>query len=261
MRQRTAILTITLGDRSTYERLFLPSIRAYAARIGADFYQLTEPIQPLHLQESYTPLQCKQLICLQKLCIGTLSWVQEYDWILIIDADILMNYEKSPNIFDQVSDGFIYGVNERSQFGLNDWSKEVWKRFAPHLPGDSAGYYRRLGFDMEFPEQLNTGFLVFQPRLQGSFLQTIYDTYLPRIVQGEDLDGDQGPLNYEGWKAGRLACLDPRWNRVWLLTYVLLYPFLNETQHRAELQQALKCQFDLNYCIHMAGRFGWSLLQ
>jgi hypothetical protein len=261
MPQKNAIITFTVGDTSDYDRLFLPSVKAYASRIGADFHQIREFLKPIDMT-TLSPLMQKHVICMQKMLIASLPWVQEYDWVLLIDADILVNYESSPNIFDQVQDGFICGVNERLQFGLEDYNKVVWSRFAPHLPGDCEGYYKRLGFDRSFPAQINGGFLVFQPRLQATFFKSIYDKYMPQILeQNRDCDYDQGPLNYEGWSAGILHCLDPRWNRVWLLTQVLLYPFLDERRDRLQMQQALKNMFDLNYCIHMAGRVGWSLLQ
>lgn len=256
---KTAIVTFTVGDTSAYERFFLPSVRAYAQRIGADFHQIREPIVSFDLTNK-SPLIRKHLFCIQKMLIPSLPWVQEYDWILLIDADILVNFEKAPNIFEQVPDGKIGGVDEKVQYGYKDWSLEAWRRFDPRLPGDAEGYYRNLGFDQEFSHQVNGGFLVFQPRVQKEFFKGIYDKYAPRILNDQDLDGDQGPLNYEGWKANKLVCLDQRWNRIWIFAHVLLYPFLNEQTDRALLQQALKAQFELNYCIHMAGHVGWSLL-
>lgn len=260
MPQKTAIVSLTIGPMEVCERLFLPSVKAYAKRIGADFHQLREPLDTINVNGK-SPMIMKHMLCMQKMLVPTLPFLQEYDWILIIDSDILMNYENAPNIFDQVKDGFICGVNEREQFGLDDYSKVVFQRFAPHIPGDYEGYYKRLGFDTWYPRVINTGFLVLQPKLHAPFFRSLYDKYMPRIINNEDIDGDQGPLNYEGGVAGILHCLDPRWNRLWILTHVLLYPFLEEHRDRHLLQQALKNQFELNYCIHMAGHVGWSLLQ
>lgn len=259
MPQKNAIITVTIGNNQMYERCFLPTTRTYAEKIGADFHQIRELIIPTDFT-SVGEMQRKHTICIQKMLIASLPWVQEYEWVLLVDADILFNAKNAPNIFDQVKDGYIWGVNEREQYGLEDYSREVWKMVPGENPQNAQSYYTKLKFDQTFDKQINGGFLVFQPKVQAEFFKSIYDTYMPRIARGEDVDGDQGPLNYEGWKAGKLACLDTRWNRIWLFTYALFYPFWDEKKDRDNLQKALKRCFELNYCVHMTGYNCWSLL-
>lgn len=260
MPQKTAIITFTIGPHDHYERLFLPSVREYAKRIGADYHQIKELPVPMDV-DSKSPVIRKHLICMQKMLIAGLDWVQQYDWILLIDADILVNFHKAPNIFEQVKDGFINGVNEREQFGLEDYAEEAWKLIdSGKNPSTVEEYYTKYGFEVVSKAQMNGGFLVFQPRIQKEFFRATYDKYMPKILQGQDVDGDQGPLNVEGWTQSKLHLIDPRWNRCWMFAHAILYPFLNEENHRKLLQEALKRTFDLNYCIHMSGYYGWNLL-
>lgn len=259
MPQKTAIITFTIGPHNHYERLFLPSVREYAKRIGADYHQIKELPVPMDVDSKSAVIR-KHLICMQKMLIASLDWVQQYDWVLLIDADILVNFNSAPNIFEQVKDGYINGVNEREQYGLDAYCQEAWKLVHGDNPRTAEDYYKKFGFEVVSNAQINGGFLVFQPRIQKGFFQATYDKYMPKILEGQDIDGDQGPLNVEGWKQCRLYCIDPRWNRSWLFTHLLFYPFLDEQKDKLVLQQAFKRIFDLNYCIHMSGYFGWSLL-
>ena len=193
---------------------------------------------------------------MQKVLLASLPWVQQYDKVLIIDADILMNPE-APNIFDECPPGKICAVDERSQYGTPDTIINAWKQINASLPGTAEGYYKRLGFSEWFSEQFNSGFIVFEPKTHKEFFESVYTTYMPRIFAGEDLDGDQGPLNYEGNRQGLIHYLDQRWNRIWLFTHVILYQFL---QDKDTLQKAISTIFHMNYCLHFAGGYGWNLL-
>lgn len=257
---KNAIVTFTIGPHEHYDRLFLPSVREYAKRLGADYHQITELPVPMDIS-SCSAVTRKHTICMQKMLIAGLDWAQEYEWILLIDADILVNFNNAPNIFEHVKDGFINGVNEREQYGLDDYSKEAWKLIDyGKNPSTAEEYYAKYNFDFQSTAQVNGGFLVFQPKKQKDFFKLVYSKYMPRILQGEDVDGDQGPLNVEGWRHNRLHLLDPRWNRGWMFVHSLFYPFLDEKKDKNMLQQAFKRTFELNYCIHMSGFYGWSLL-
>jgi lipopolysaccharide biosynthesis glycosyltransferase len=194
---------------------------------------------------------------MQKVLLASLPWVQQYDKVLIIDADILMNPE-APNIFDECPPGKICAVDERSQYGSTQNIVNAWKKIGTGtLPGTAEDYYKRLGFPGTFSKQFNSGFIVFEPKTHKEFFESVYTTYMPRIFAGEDLDGDQGPLNYEGNRHGLVHYLDERWNRVWLFTHVILYPFLHDKEN---LQKAISTTFHMNYALHFTGGYGWDLL-
>ena len=254
---KTAIITFTVGPkRNLYERIFVPSIKAYSHKWNHAFHQVTDFIGDPP-QEHCSRMMKNHIFCMQKLLLTSLPWVQEYDKVLVIDADILIN-PNTPNIFDECPPGKICAVNERSQYGSTQNVINAWKRIGDGtLPGTAEDYYKRLGFPESFPKQFNGGFVVFEPKIHKEFFESVYKTYMPRILMGEDLDGDQGPLNYEGNRQGLIHYLDERWNRVWLFTHSILYPFL---QDKVSLRKAVTIAFNMNYCLHFAGGHGWDIL-
>lgn len=260
MSPKVAVVTLTIGEKKeAYERFFVPSIKAFAEKWGYDFKQITDYIDPPK-NPSSSHLTKKYEFCIQKILVSQLPWVDEYDWIIIIDADILMNYETAPNLVEHLVDGKICVVNERSLFGNAEIVTKFWKKYDPSYPPTAQEYYSYLGFPESFQFQANSGFVCFQPRVQKKFFRDLYEIYAPRIFAGEDLDGDQGPLNYEGQKQNVLHFLDERWNRVWLFPRFIFYGFLNTLYNRQEVQQAFKTIFDMSYAIHMTGTVDWDIL-
>jgi hypothetical protein len=260
MPSKNAIVTICQGqDAEFYKRIFLPSLQAYAAKIGADYHCITESLVPIPSDKQYTPFQLKQFLCMQKLVIPHLDSIRSYTQVAYIDADILINVATAPNIFDSVPVEKIGAVNEKSQYGCSDFVSAFLKRTIPNVASTAEDYYTRHTFPESFSKQFNAGLLVFSPKIHGPFMKSVYETYMPRIQAGEDLDYDQGPLNYEANKAKLVHYMDERWNRVWMFTHGIFYPFLDSRLHKQQLRQALKCVFDMNYAIHFAGHVGWDL--
>ena len=258
---KVALVTLTVGEEtSNYERLFLPSIRAYAEKWGFTYIQikdyLVQDVANLDPSE-----RTKNILTMQKLAIPLQSWVKEYDYCIIMDADILINYHTAPNILDGIPYGKIAAVNERSYFGNADNVTASWKRVFAHDPNFTFTvdkYYEKYNFPKMFAVQINSGVLVFQPSIHTPFFQEIFDKYVPRLLSGEDLDGDQGPLNYEGHSRNLFYYLDERWNRVWGIIYNMFYPFLtNQNDQKAALANI----FQLSYALHFTAHFGWDLLE
>lgn len=255
MSPKVAVVTLTIGEkREAYERLFVPSIRAFAEKWGYDFKQIIDPI------DSSVQMEDKYKLCMQKLLLPRISGILDYDWVIYIDADILINFEKAPNILDEVVSGKICAVNERSIFGNSSLITDFWKLFDPSYPPTAEEYYPFLNFPETFSKQFNAGFFCFEPRVHKDFFEELYTTYSPRVFAGENLDGDQGPLNYETNKRGLVHYMDERWNRVWIYSRFIFYKFLDPVYSRLQLQHAFKTIFDMSYCIHMVGGIDWDIL-
>lgn len=255
--KKAAIVTFAIGDmKAAYEKMFIPSIKAYAAKWNFDFYCIDSLLEKSTVTSK---TDFGKLICMQKLLIAKQSWAQDYAYIIYIDADILINYEKAPNILEGIPYGKIAAIDERNIWGNTDNAKAFFSSCSPFPTADD--YYKFLKFPKSFTKQFNAGLFVFQPAVHASFFQEVYDKYLPKILAGEDIDGDQGPLNFEGNTRDLFHCLDDRFNRVWILTYTLFYSFLNPIHHKDILKHALKKIFDASYCIHFSGKFGWNLLE
>lgn len=259
---KVCVVTLTLGEkRYHYERLFLPSIKAFAQKHNYDFKQLTEFLDPPTYDRD-SLLIVKHTFCVQKLLVAQQPWINDYDWIVIIDADILINYENTPNLVDQLVPGKICVVSDRHLFGNKDIVTFFWKNTNNNgHPSTAEEYYPYLNFPETFDNQCNSGFVCFQPKHHKKFFKELYDNYAPRIYAGEDIDGDQGPLNYEGNRQKLLHYLDERWNRIWLFPRGLFYTFLDSFYNKEELQKAFNSIFNLSYCIHMTGNCDWDLLE
>jgi hypothetical protein len=258
---KVALITFTVGDDTeTYERLFLPSHRAYAEKWGFTFIQIKQHILK-DVAELDPSQHTKNILTMQKLAIPLLPLVQEYDYCIFVDADIVINVDTAPNILDGIPYGKIAAVNERSYFGNADNVTTAWKRAFGHEPDFTftvEKYYEKYKFGKSFKGQINSGLFVFQPSIHMPFFKDVFDKYAPRLMAGENLDGDQGPLTFEGHSRDLLYYLDERWNRIWGIIYTIFYPFLT---NKDDSRIALSNIFSLSYAVHFAGRFGWNLLE
>ena len=258
---KVAIVVITIGQqRWQYERHFIPSIKAYAKKYNFEFIQLKEMLDTT-LQPRPNDVYMKQTICMQKCLIASASWAQQYDVIIYMDADILVNVDTAPNILENYVFGKIGAVDERNIFGNASYNAHVWNTVGPHLPRTAQEYYAyHFPGKQPFSKQFNGGVLVFQPHVHADFFRNVYEKYMPQILAGKDIDGDQAVLNYEANAANLVHYMDERWNRLWSFCWILFYGFLNEQEHRDILRLCLKQIFDTHYFIHFAGGCGWSLL-
>lgn len=248
------VVTLAIGPLKTkYEQLFIPSIKAYAAKWNFDFICVDEPIkqiETLHLNAVY----------MQKFLIASLPQIQNYKYVIFIDADVLINYENAPNILIDIPEGKIAAVNEKTAWGNSDNATAVLKKFAPHWASTAEEYYTFYKYPKTFSKQFNSGVFVFQPAFHKHFFEDLYNKYIEQAKAGEDIGGDQAPFNYEANSQNLVYYLDERFNRPWLITWGLFYSFLNENEHKPLLQQALKLVFDRSYFVHFAGKHGWGLL-
>jgi len=249
------VVTLAIGElKSKYEELFIPSIKAYASKWGFDFLCIDECIKLLdttHVNAIY----------MQKFLIASIPQVQNYKYVIFIDADILINYEKAPNILDGIPEGKIAAVDEKCIWGNTENVTSTLKQFAPNWASTAEDYYKYYKYPKTFSKQFNSGVFVFQPSIHREFFEDLYKKYIDRAITGEDIGGDQAPLNYEANSRDLVYYLDERFNRPWIITWGLFYSFLDETYDKHHLQQAVKKVFNRSYFLHFSGKFGWSLLR
>jgi len=252
---KTAIVvTLTIGElKEQYNKIFIPSIKAYASKWGFDFLCINDYINKLettHINGIY----------MQKILIASLPEVQNYKYVIFIDADILINYESAPNILEGIPEGKIAAVDEKCCWGNTDNVSSTLRRFAPNWASTAEEYYKFYNYPKSFSKQFNSGVFVFQPSIHRTFFEDLYKKYVDRAIRGEDIGGDQAPLNYEANSRDLVYYLDERFNRPWLITWGIFYSFLDEKKDKELLQQAIKTIFDRSYFLHFAGKFGWNLL-
>ena len=88
---KTAIFTICIGDtyKQQYESIFKPSVEKYCKKYNYDLHIITDYIG----EEKY---RNKSFISFMKMIIPYTEKAKEYDLIMVLDADILINNNTPP---------------------------------------------------------------------------------------------------------------------------------------------------------------------
>jgi lipopolysaccharide biosynthesis glycosyltransferase len=247
------VVTLAIGDKNRfhYNTIFIPSIKAYASKWGFDFLCIDKCINEME--------PTINIIYMQKFLIASIPEVQDYKYVIFIDADILCNAE-APNILEGIPEGKIAVVDEKSGWGSKELISRTLYYFTRENPSTAEEYYKFYNFPQSFSRQFNSGVFVFQPSLHKEFFQDLYNKYIVRASTGEDIGGDQAPFNYEANSRDLVYYMDERFNRLWIITWGIFYPFLNEEEHTPILKEAVKNIFSNTHFLHFAGRFGWNLL-
>ena len=94
---KVCLVTICIGEKylQQYNTLFRPSQEKYAIKCGYDFKVITDYIDgPKNTH----------LISFNKILVCDYNWEKEYDFIIFIDADIIIN-ENTPTIHNEYNFG------------------------------------------------------------------------------------------------------------------------------------------------------------
>jgi len=123
-KNRNALVTLGIGD--DYVAGFLkhsePTWRKYCVRHGYDPILLTEPIDA----------DCdfsRKSIHWQKLLVGILPQLQDYERVVWIDGDILINHRMAPSIADEIKTGKIGVIDASPEFHYGDDVYNLHARF------------------------------------------------------------------------------------------------------------------------------------
>jgi len=270
-KNQNALVTLAIGD--DYVAGFLkhaePTWRKYCERHGYDPILLTDVIDK----------DCdfsQKSIHWQKLLVGVLPQLQDYERIVWIDGDILINHRMAPCIVDEIKEGKIGVIDASPEFHYADDVFNLHARFLTlnyflkkHLggatpgdvsrvtitDGDLAAYYRFLGFEREVTRFINTGVFVFNPKEHGTLLAGIYQKY-----DRDYMDFENTPLSYEFQANDAVEYIDPRFNHVWRSLAVKHYPFLFNRERVPDYENMLKMcanvAFRNSYFMHFAGGSG-----
>lgn len=230
------LVTIAIGDAylTEYNNLFYESQKNYALKNGYDFKVITEFLDK--------KIQYNSTISFNKILVCSQEWSNDYDFIVFIDADILININ-SPPIHNYIDyEGCIGVIDEYSQPSkerrLQIQQKMGWETSA-------VDYYKLCGLeDIQTDMVFNSGVLVLQPKIHGEFLQNIYNTYINQSKNHyRGFHFEQSCIGYEIQKANLYKVIDNKFNAVWNLTKI------DNTENIS-----LNNYFNENYFIHLAGR-------
>jgi len=231
---KVLLVTIAIGEKylKGYMDTFHESQKKYALRHGYDFKVITEFLDPV--------FQIRQTISFNKILVCSQEWSAAYDFIIFIDADIVIN-KNAPALHNYIDYGTCIGVvDEWSQPSkerrLKIQKQQGWEVYA-------TDNYKLCGFDIETDVVFNSGILVMQPNIHAEFLKNIYDTYIIKSVSHyRGFIFEQTCIGYELQKANMYKILDNRFNALWGLAK------LDNTENFT-----FNTFYDTNFFMHLAG--------
>lgn len=231
---KVLLVTIAVGEKylEEYNNIFYESQYNYAKKHGYDFKVITD-----FLDQNIKVLST---VSFNKILVCNQEWSNDYDFIIFIDADILININ-SPSIHNYIDYGECIGiVDEYSQHSkerrLKIQRNHGWEMSA-------VDYYKLCGLDIQTDMVFNSGVLVMQPKIHKDFLQYVYNKYvLQSISHYRGFHFEQSCIGYEIQINNLYKVIDNKFNAVWALT-----KFDNIENI------SLNDYFNQNYFIHFAG--------
>ena len=231
-RSDKAIVTMAIGDR--YLRPWKihceANWRAYADRYGFDLICIEKPFDTSRRALQRNPSWQKCLILGQPI-------LRDYERILWIDSDVLINVSLAPNICENVPIEKVGAVNDKSLPSpelhktalLRLRQARGWKGWTEDTKHPGRAYYEFMGLSPDFDQVVNMGILLLSPAHHHKLLQKIYYDYEDR--GGREFHMEMPAGSWELLKAGVVHWLDRRFNAVWTYDEVINYPFLVNLDH------------------------------
>ena len=240
---KVLLVTIAIGSHylKEYELLFKESQKNYAAKHGYDFKVITD-----FLDKDRTNIY-QSTISFNKILVCSQEWSNEYDFIIFIDADILININ-SPPIHNYIDYGECIGIIDEYSQPTKERRLQIQKRMGWET--SASDYYKLCDLDITTDAVFNTGVLVLQPKLHSMFLQTIYTKYIKNsIMHRRGFHYEQSCIGYEIQKSNLYKVLPNRFNSVWSLSKLDSNINNNSNSNKITLDE----YFKNNYFIHFAG--------
>jgi hypothetical protein len=193
------------------------------------------------------------------LVILSQARVQCYEQVVWMDADILINYRRAPNVFDDVPVEKV-GAAEEFRFSGSPGCEmlhrmsEVWPQARPMIQYTPRDYYAAFGLPGDCDHAINTGVMVLSP-LHQALSEKVYYQYEEKPGRGWHME--MRPLSYELNRAGLVREIDQRFNVLWLAQKFLHYPFLFRQSLKHKLcgfdRACTNVAFQRSYFFHLGG--------
>ncbi|MFN7651171.1 MAG: hypothetical protein ACK6DY_24220 [Acidobacteriota bacterium] len=239
---KRALVTLAIEERylGPWREFARAGWEEYARRFDLDLIEITEPIDRSARAGLRSPAW-------QKCLIPNQPWAAQYDRILWVDSDIVVNTAGAGDLLSEVPAEKVGALVDASQpFFITPG----WRRvYHPH-------YYTEWGLPSDWGSGMNTGVLTITPRLHAELFQYVYDNYEGR--PGPEWHYEQRPLAWHLFDAGLVYPIDSRYNFGWARDRFLHYPFLlPERPDYAELARlCMQSSLSRAYFLHFAGCHG-----
>ena len=237
---RVLLVTLAIGSDyyAFYRFTFMKSQEAYAKRHGYDFHVMTHFPEVSFLKKDIQ--QNRGNITMHKILVCSQEWSENYDFIVFIDADILIHPD-APPIHSCMDFGDTIGIVD--EFSQPTPERRIALQAKNGWETSATEYHALCGFQLDTPYALNTGVLVLQPKKHRDLLEQIFSRYISEC--GLHPRGDiyeQTAIGYELQKANCFTRLPNKFNTLWAI-HKWDTPELN-----------LKEFFDNTWFLHFAGK-------
>jgi len=242
---KVCLVTICIGEKylQQYNTLFRRSQEKYAKKNGYDFKVITD-----YIDKKFTH---PDTICMQKQLICSLEWAQSYDFIICLDADIIIN-ENTPTIHNEYNFGDKIGVVNQSQPTLE---ARIEGQIHKGYEVTAKDYYKlKSNHIIETDHIINGGVMVWQPKIHKNFLKNVYEKYVEnQINHPAGYHYEQSVIGYELQNRNMHFFMNMKWNALWANN-----KYYFNTIKKQSL--TLKEFYDTNYFIHLAGQCDYHLI-
>lgn len=266
-----ALFTLAIGAQ--YQNLWQthcrPNWEAYARRHGYDIVVIDQPIKRLEDAPRRPPHW-------QKCFILSHPRAGDYEDVVYLDSDIMINYHRAPCVVAANRPGYVGAV--RFDHYLDDdlnayliavrkgnfisYEKRAAMRRADNKPAllppaDFSSYYGLYmsGRDEAHLPRINSGLLVMKPAVHRERLETIYQQSFEEArdewVNGT-LEIDQTFLTWKLLQAGLINLLDERFNRIASFEHAIHYPFTLIFKDETLLRMCFTSMLHNCYFLHFA---------
>ncbi|MVT40078.1 hypothetical protein GO495_05750 [Chitinophaga oryziterrae] len=231
---KKAIVTLCVGKM--YEDLFDVNCRKnwqlYCDKFGYDLIVINELLDK-------TDRAFKRSAAWQKLLVLSQDWSSQYDRIVWVDADILINCQHATDIADGVPIDKVGAVDAYSipSKDLHDISLErryaFWKKnnIAYLDNRDPNSYYTNRGINAEgLKNVVHTGVMVCSPHYHKAIFEDVYNHY--EDANKDNWNYEMPALSYELIKADIVHWISPRFNFIVISLLASFYPDLLQKQRK-----------------------------
>lgn len=227
--------------KQKFESIFLQNLIDYCNLHGYELKILDTYIRPP--EDGHMD---KKKFFWQRLLIPSLF--MNYDYVISMDSDIYVNKDAPPLPFHEIPDGKIGAVNERKYFQNYDWRERVQLQNGWELTGKE--WHALSGFQRNYHDHINAGFIIYQPKHHASILETLYNENIANYRMFHQ--DDQSILSVYFIDRDLVHWLDERFNRIWCFWRELFYPNFNQLPVETK-QLYIKRFIELNYFTHFTG--------
>lgn len=225
---KKALVTMAVGKR--YELMFnqhcKPLWSEYAKKYDFDLIVFTQPLDTSLRAQSRSPAW-------QKCLILSEPNIQNYDQIVWIDSDVLIN-PSSPDITVDVPLEKVGAADEYATPTREDYLSYI-KRTHEYCVRNNIPYNESLtptdfhckyGLKGEFTSVVQTGVMVLSPHYHKDVLEYVYFNYEDKGTP--QMNYEMRPLSYEIITQNLEFWISPKFNMLWPFMKTFVYPFADK---------------------------------